>query len=167
MGLYEGPLLRYATRILGSLERAQEVVQETFFKLWKAHQPDVEPHLAQWLYTVCRNGALDVYRKEKRMKPLSETMAETLSAVAPAPVEIVGREQQRSHLLQLLDGLPEKQQEVLRLRFQAELSYKEIAAVTGLSVSNVGFLIHTAVRSLQAELKSKQHNVIALKGGSR
>jgi RNA polymerase sigma-70 factor (ECF subfamily) len=49
----------------------------------------------------------------------------------------------------LLGRLPENQGEVLRLRFQHQLTYKQIADVTGLSVSNVGFLIHTGLKSLR------------------
>lgn len=52
-------------------------------------------------------------------------------------------------VLQWLDLLPPNQQEVVRLKFQAQLSYEEIAAVTSLSVSNVGVLLHTAIRTLR------------------
>ena len=52
----------------------------------------------------------------------------------------------------LLERLPHNQQEVIRLKFQQGLSYKEIAAITELSASNVGYLIHTAVKKLRAEL---------------
>ena len=52
-------------------------------------------------------------------------------------------------VLQLLEGLPRKQQEVVRLKFQHGLSYREIAVVTGHSQGNVGFLIHTAIKTLR------------------
>ena len=57
---YEGPLLRYAQRITGDLERAQDVVQETFVRLCRQNRAELDGHLAQWLYTVCRNRALTV-----------------------------------------------------------------------------------------------------------
>jgi RNA polymerase sigma-70 factor (ECF subfamily) len=53
--------------------------------------------------------------------------------------------------------LPVNQREVVRLKFQNQLSYEEIAAVTSLSVSNVGFLLHTALKTLRlrmAEMES-------------
>ena len=60
----------------------------------------------------------------------------------------------------LLASLPPQQQEVVRLRFQHGLAYRQIAAVTGLSASNVGFLIHTAIKALHdrapAELAAAQ-----------
>ena len=69
---YEQPLTRYAAHITGDMERAREVVQDTFLKLCRQKQGRVHNYLAQWLYTVCRNRALDVVRKEKRMTGISE-----------------------------------------------------------------------------------------------
>ena len=51
--------------------------------------------------------------------------------------------------MHLLDRLPETQQEVIRLKFQHGLSYKEISASTGLSVTNVGFILHTGIKRLR------------------
>lgn len=51
-----------------------------------------------------------------------------------------------------LDALPERQQEVVVLKFQNGLSYREIAEVTGLSVSNVGFQLHVALKTLRERL---------------
>jgi RNA polymerase sigma-70 factor (ECF subfamily) len=69
---FEGPLARYAFRIVGEMESARDIVQETFLKLCGQDRDRVEPHLAEWLFTVCRNRALDVLRKEKRVKRSSE-----------------------------------------------------------------------------------------------
>ena len=57
-----------------------------------------------------------------------------------------------ARVLEFVDKLNENQREVVRLKFQSGLSYKEIAAVTELSVSNVGYLIHTAIKKLRVEL---------------
>src|SRR4051812_18409886 len=51
---YEQPLVLFAARITRDLERARDVVQEAFLKLTLAERRDVEPHVAEWLYTVCR-----------------------------------------------------------------------------------------------------------------
>ena len=60
--------------------------------------------------------------------------------------------EQKTNLAEVVDQLTPRQQEVLRLRIQAGLSYREIAEVTGLTVSNVGFHLHAAVRSLRDTL---------------
>jgi RNA polymerase sigma-70 factor (ECF subfamily) len=57
-----------------------------------------------------------------------------------------------SQVLGVLATLPENQQEVIRLKFQDGLSYREISGVTGLTVSNVGFLIHTGVKMVRQRL---------------
>lgn len=150
--LYEGPLLGYATRLTGSVEAARDVVQETFLRLCRSEPTEVQPHLAQWLYTVCRNRALELARKETRMKTLTEDRArETTREIAGPTVLVEGRET-LSKVLQLLDTLPQKQQEVVRLKFQNGLSYREISAVTELSVTNVGYLLHTALQKLREQM---------------
>ena len=57
-----------------------------------------------------------------------------------------------SQILQIVETLPKNQREVIYLKFQCDLSYKEISSVTSLSVSNVGFLIHTAVRAIRKQM---------------
>ena len=59
---YEGELTRYAQRLTGNLERAREVVQETFLRLCREDSAKIDGHLCEWLFTVCRNQALDVRR---------------------------------------------------------------------------------------------------------
>lgn len=66
-----------------------------------------------------------------------------------------------SLVLQLIDSLPSNQQEVVRLKFQTGLSDREISGITPLSVSNVGFLIRTAIKSLCREMNAHQ----GLEGG--
>ncbi len=56
-------------------------------------------------------------------------------------------------LLGLLELLTENQQEVIRLKFQNDLSYREIAEITGMTVSNVGVLLHTGLKKLRALMK--------------
>ena len=74
MERHSGPLLRYANGLTGNAETARDVVQETFLRLCRAERGRVEGHLAAWLYTVCRNLALDVHRKERHMAPWNETV---------------------------------------------------------------------------------------------
>ena len=59
-----------------------------------------------------------------------------------------------ANLVRQLACLPANQQEVVRLKFQEGMSYKQIAAITGLSVSNVGYLLHVAVNALRERLKA-------------
>src|SRR6185503_17362417 len=144
---HERSLVRYARWILSELESAREVVQETFLRLCKEDPARVEGHLAQWLFTVCRNLAFDARKKEARMTPLGDTEI----AVAPD----LDERRTVSQILQVVDTLPKNQREVIYLKFQSDLSYKEISEVTRLSISNVGFLIHSAVRAIRKQMLSE------------
>ena len=60
-----------------------------------------------------------------------------------------------SEILLVVQTLPKNQREVIYLKFQCDLSYKEISDITKLSVTNVGFLIHTAVRNIRQQMLSE------------
>jgi RNA polymerase sigma factor (sigma-70 family) len=152
---HEGPLTRYAAQITGDPERARDVVQDTFVRLWAEEPARLNGRLTQWLFTVCRNRALDLRRKENRMTPLTDMELETREGVEPSPSTVVERRESAGQLLKLLDTLPPNQREVVRLKFQNDLSYQEISHITNLSVSNVGFLLHTALKTLRQRIKAE------------
>lgn len=151
----QAPLTRYAARLLGDADRARDVVQDTFVRLMAQPPGAVDGHAVEWLFTVCRHRALDVLRKESRMKRFEEGQAERVTGSEPRPGRALESEETRATVLQLIDRLPRNQQEVVRLKFQNGFSYKEISRITDLSVSNVGFLIHTAVHRLRTEFASQ------------
>ncbi len=145
------PLLAFARSILREdRERGHDVVQDVFLKLHKHGADKIEPgRMKAWLFAVCRNRAIDILRKEK---PMTVTDANELASVRdqrPDPSIEAERREQHSQVLDLVDRLPDNQREVVRLKFQSDLSYREIADVTQLSVSNVGFLLHNALKQLR------------------
>jgi RNA polymerase sigma-70 factor (ECF subfamily) len=145
----ERPLLQYATRILGDSDRARDVVQETFVKLQYEDRAELDHAPAKWLFTVCRNGALNICRKEKRMTYLDQELLEARESDQPAPYQNVETKEASGFLLRILSTLPPRQQEVLQLKFQNDLSYQQISEITELSVSSVGVLIHNALKTLR------------------
>jgi RNA polymerase sigma-70 factor (ECF subfamily) len=74
-----------------------------------------------------------------------------MPAAEPPPGQAAESAETKAALLRLVSGLPPKQQEAVRLKFQNGFSYKEIARITDSSVSAVGFLIHTALARLRRE----------------
>ena len=151
---HEGPLLRYAARILDDLELGRDVVQETFLRLWQSDQAGRDDHLAEWLFTVCRNRALDVRRKERRMRRLSEHQEQARPSRTLSPSAVAEKREAVGRAAEALTALPENQQEVIRLKFQNGFTYRQIAGITGHSVTNVGFLIHTGIRSIRKRFKT-------------
>jgi RNA polymerase sigma-70 factor (ECF subfamily) len=153
---HEGALVRYAAQITGDLDRARDVVQDVFLRLCAEDPARLDGHLAQWLFTVCRNRALDLQRKERRMKPLDDLQLETQPGREISPAAQAEQNESAGHAQKFLKHLPPNQQEVVRLKFQNGLSYKEIAGVTNLSVTNVGFLIHTAIKTLRRQMTEQE-----------
>lgn len=87
------------------------------------------------------------------MQPLSPEKAAMEKSSEPDQAVAAENRDAADRVRRLLEALPENQQEVVRLKFQAGLSYREISRVTELSVSNVGYLIHTAIRTLRRQLQ--------------
>ena len=153
---YESSLLRYAQHFVFDLETARDVVQDTFLKLCKQNENEMRPKLAKWLFTVCRNRAIDVCRKESRMKVSPEDLIrdqlQTQADDSSSPIGALEKFETVEGLLQQVSRLPDKHQEVLRLKFHGGLSYREIADVTGLTRSHVGVILHTAISKLRQRM---------------
>lgn len=79
----------------------------------------------------------------------------------PAPFASLERKEASGFLLRIIATLPPRQQEVLQLKFQNDFSYQEIAEITSLSVSNVGVLIHTALKTLRKKYGSASREFVA------
>ncbi|MGI5868082.1 MAG: RNA polymerase sigma factor [Kiritimatiellia bacterium] len=154
---YERQLLVYVTRITGNASMAEDIVQETFIKLAGRWRGPLEPgpQVSAWLYKVAYNGAIDVLRRERRRGALHRSFAEEVDETVP-PTEGQGggtlsHEAQR--VRDALDALSERERALVVLKVYEERSYKEIAEIAGLSVSNVGFVLHTAMKKLAASLE--------------
>lgn len=148
---YEDRLVRYARRIVRDESLARDVVQETFLKLCRQDRAELNGRLAQWLYTVCRNQSLDQLRKESRMSAAIQESVENRSGDRDGrdPVEL---HDEMRRVLAAMEQLTPNQQECLRLKFEHGLGYREIAEITGQTISNVGFVIHAGLTRLRARL---------------
>lgn len=146
---YEAALLRYAATLVDRAQ-AKDVVQETFLELCKAEREAVEGHLAAWLFTVCKHRAVDASRKAQRLRSLED--ADVNEAPDSGPIKKLERRQALSRVGAALEALPEREREALLLKLDGGLSYKEIARIMGLSTSNVGFILHTAIKRIQREI---------------
>ena len=150
---HQAALIRYAFSITRDVDRARDVVQDTFLQLCRERPSRIRGHLAEWLFTVCRNRAFDVRGKESRMTTLSEAATESLPGHQADPAYLAEVSDSSRRILLLLKELPKNHQEVVRLKFQHELSYREISQITQLSVSNVGFILHTALKKIRRQME--------------
>ena len=162
MSDFEIPLTKYAVSILGDLEQARDVVQDTFLKLYKQDPEKVRQKVKSWLFTVCRNHCYDLIKRNRRTSNLEEDEISCIACSEDNPFQVIsfleGREEideKIKILYSLIEELPSRQREVMRLKFQANLSYKEIAETIGISTSNVGFVMHSALKKLREDMKDK------------
>jgi RNA polymerase sigma factor (sigma-70 family) len=111
----------------------------------------IEPKLGPWLFTVVRRRIIDCLRKENRMTGLDH--APTIASPRErGPAEIAEVNDSAKHLILKMQTLPAQQHEAVRLKFQNQFSYREIADVMGLSESHVGVILHQALKSLRAAM---------------
>lgn len=148
---YEARLGRYALRVCGDEGWAADAVQETFLRLLGADWATVRPKLAEWLFAVCRSRCVDRLRKEGRMRRLG-VGEEGLPDRGISPAERAERNEREAMVLAAVASLPSREREVVRLKFQEGMSYREIAGVTGVTESHVGVLIHRGMGLLRRRL---------------
>src|SRR5205085_8743582 len=97
----------------------------------------------------CPNAALNVCRKAQRMMFLDEKIIASRADEQPLPFERIEQREAAGFLLRIVATLPPRQQEVLQLKFQNDLSYQQIAEITKTTANSVGVLIHTALKTLR------------------
>ena len=146
---FESALIGYAATILHDIDLARDVAQDTFLRLCEQEPAKVEKQLKAWLFTVCRNRAFDVLRKQRRVEPIDEVRWKKVAGDEMQPDETLRQRERLEKAAALLDRLTENQREVIILKFQQGLSYREISEVTGLSTGNIGFLIHTGLKRMR------------------
>ena len=83
------------------------------------------------------------------MMYLDEKLVEAFEDEQPMPFERIQQREAAGFLLRIVATLPPRQQEVIQLKFQNDLSYQQIAEITQTTANNVGVLIHTALRTLR------------------
>lgn len=158
---YHRPLVGYAHSLLGDRERAKDVAQDTLMRLCRQprekFERDIAPNLAPWLFTVCRRRAIDVLRKERKMNATDPQLIDQTTAASGVTTGgdaslAVEQRDTADALMALVASLPDAQREVVRLRFDSRLSYRQISEVTGHSVSYVGVLLHEAINTLRHRL---------------
>ncbi len=149
--LYSPGLVRYATRLLGESDLAEECAAETFSRFLKALHNGGGPRdsLQAYLYQVAHHWITDYYRRQPPpTSSLNETLASDLSDPAQTAVENIEREQVQSALLRLT---PE-QREVVVLRYLEGWENAEVARLLGKPVSAIKSLQHRALDTLRRQV---------------
>ena len=152
----ESPLLHYALRLAGDRTVAEDLVQEAFMKLHAQFETVREPR--RWLYRTVHNSALNHRRQSAKLVPFPSPSdddpapADTTADPDSLPDEKIARWENIGLVRLSLKSLDDRGRELVRLKFHDNLSYKEIAARTGLTTGHVGYLLHHALKGIAVEL---------------
>jgi RNA polymerase sigma-70 factor (ECF subfamily) len=152
----ESPLLSYALRLVGERTLAEDIVQEAFMRLHAQFEQVREPR--RWLYRTAHNLALNQRRREGKIIPLEvhkegeDASPAEATDPRPLPDEQIARWEGIGLVRLSLETLDERSRELIRLKFNEGLSYKEISGRTGLTVGNVGYLLHHAIKAMGEDL---------------
>ena len=152
----ESPLLGYALRLTGDRGVAEELVQDAFMKLHVQFDEVREPR--RWLYRAVHNAALNHRRRSGKLLPLNppaapgESEPDTAADPEPLPDEQIARWENIGLVRLGLETLDARSRELVRLKFDENLSYKQIAGRTGLTTGHVGYLLHHALKQIAGEL---------------
>ena len=137
---------RYVYARVGNKEDAEDLTAQVFFEAWeKWPSYREEGKVAAWLFTIARRRVAD-YHRHKRSTVSLEALPPVDDPVGPW--DTLEREEALAHLAYLVSRLGEEEQELLRLRFAAGLTYREMAEVLGRSEAAVKMAVHRLLRRL-------------------
>jgi RNA polymerase sigma-70 factor, ECF subfamily len=129
---------------------AEDLTSITFEKAWGArlrYRRDLAS-FSTWLFTIARNVAVDYFRQRRTEVPLDE-ISDRGDDQTPETVAV--RQSEFKRLCALLANLPDRERELLALKYGSGLTNRAIAKITGLTESNIGTILHRTIASLRAQ----------------
>jgi RNA polymerase sigma-70 factor (ECF subfamily) len=172
---YQSAVYNMAYRMLGDPTEAEDAAQEVFVRAWNQLRTfQIDRRFSTWLLSIASHHCIDMLRRRKPTAPL-DGVALFVPSDTPEPDELALRGEQRDMVQRMLNILPDKYRTVTVLRYYNDLSYDEIARMTGLTESAVKTQLHRARRMLAEQLvsagvvngddKQPAHNGTKEKGG--
>ena len=146
---YAEDVYRFAHWLTGNPHDARDITSETFVRAWTAPEEPRMETVKAYLFTIARNLHRKEWRRQSRLERLDDTMLD--QAAQPDEAAVNQDEYQRASAA--VHALPEIDRTVLLLRAEQELSYEDIAAVTGLSVAAAKVKVFRARSKLAALLQ--------------
>jgi RNA polymerase sigma-70 factor (ECF subfamily) len=149
--LYAQPVFRYIYSRIGSLPEAEDATTQTFLAaLERFPKYRHDGHFASWLFAIARNKAMEYYRSQRKQISLAE--AEFISAEENIIQQVIKTER-IAVLSNLINTLPEEEQELIRLRYVAELSFIEIGYLLDKKEDTVKKSLYRLLARLKVQLE--------------
>lgn len=146
-------LQRVALRLLGNTEDAEDIVQEVYMKLWSKRDalPDVKD-VEAYCVTLTKNMCIDRLRIAEADKADVDEIPTMLVATDDVEAQVERRDAVEQ-VQQIIETLPEHQQQVIILRDMEDCSFEEIAEQTGLTAVNIRMLLSRARKTIRERYK--------------
>jgi RNA polymerase sigma-70 factor, ECF subfamily len=153
------PVFRYLRRIGLRQEETEEIVQDTFLRLFKhLGEKGERGNLRGWVYRVAHNMAVNQYRHQRYLSHLTSEELERLSDMrrdqAPNPEQILVDQDKIARIERAICTLSHRQRECLFLRMEG-YRYREIAETLGVTVATVSESLHRAIKKLRGDEREK------------
>ncbi len=149
---YRDPLIRYVYRLLGDQSGAEDVVQETFFRIWTGGIDSRRGSVRPYLHSIARNLALDELRRRvarsRREGTIERSVQEPIS-----PARVLSQTDLAAAISEAIQALPERRREAFTLVYLRALSYAEVAEIMSVSQKTVGNHISGALATLRQTLR--------------
>mgnify|MGYP001550917609 CR=1 FL=1 len=153
VNLYEGPLYGFVLGRRVDEEKAVDITQESFIKAFKSIE-DFQPEKASfktWLFTIAYNLIRDKARRAsvraRELKRAKSELDERLRQHVKGPEELCVNRDCVQRLMELLD---EESRNIVKMKFYSELSYDQIATITGMNTPSVRCKLHRALKKLRS-----------------
>ncbi len=156
---YYGKLFAFTYSRTADAELAKDIVASVFERAYvKGHEVREPGAYGAWLFMIAKNLIAGHYRRAGREFNHLERAGEELRFVDPpmGPEDSLLRNERVGRLIELVHMLPERDQKLISLKFDAELSNTEIAQILGLTALNVRVAIFRALRRLRARMQATE-----------
>lgn len=146
-------LYRIAYALVNQKEEAEDLLQETYIRLWnKRDELEAINAPEAFAITILKHLCLDYLRSARANQGESETLEAIRIETDDSPDQRLEKKEQIQYVRHLINQLPEKQREVIRLRGIQDCSFDEIEEITGLSPTNIRTLLSRARKAIREKL---------------
>ena len=159
---YTRPLYSFVWRLCGNKESSEDIVQDTFLKVWKNIKKfDLERNFRVWIYTIARNSTYDFLRKKKlimfsEMDNVNEesSFEENLADTSPIADQLFEEKEASKNINESIKLLPERYREVVILRHETGMTFEDISDTLKEPMNTVKSRYRRAIIKMQETLKN-------------
>jgi len=161
--LYKDKIYHLAYRMLGNRQEAEDIVQETFMRLYSnLHRYDDTQKFSTWIFRIGTNLCIDRLRKRKLTYSLDAEVTDgegndyyaMMSSDEHTPEKQVIVSETQRHIRKVIDDMPEKYKSIIVLRYLQDLSLQEISDVLDLPITTIKTRLHRGREYLRKKLEA-------------